>query len=122
MERTREEKVMPEHDRLKLVRDAYDAYVTGDRRVLEGLLADEFTFYSPDDVGIDRDRYFERCWPNNEHSAAFELTRAIESGDEVVVTYEARTTDGRRFRNTEVHTFEGDRIRKVEVYYGWNLG
>jgi hypothetical protein len=41
--------------------------------------------------------------------------------DEVVVTYECTTTDGRRFRNTELLTFEGDRIRKVEVYFGWDL-
>jgi hypothetical protein len=45
----------------------------------------------------------------------------IESGDEVVVTYESTKTDGRRLRNTEVHTFAGDRICKVEVYFGWNL-
>ena len=42
-------------------------------------------------------------------------------GDEVLVTYEATRTDGTRFRNTEVLTFAGDRIREVEVYFGWNL-
>jgi hypothetical protein len=30
-------------------------------------------------------------------------------------------TDGTRFRNTEVLTFDGDRISKVEVYFGWEL-
>jgi hypothetical protein len=37
------------------------------------------------------------------------------------VTYESTKTDGRRFRNTEVLTFEGDRIRRAEVYFGWDL-
>jgi hypothetical protein len=37
------------------------------------------------------------------------------------VTYESRKTDGSRFRNTEVLTFEGDKICKAEVYFGWNL-
>jgi hypothetical protein len=47
--------------------------------------------------------------------------RLIESGDEVIVTYESTRTDGSRFRNTEVLTFDGDKISKVEVYFGWDL-
>jgi alanine racemase len=45
----------------------------------------------------------------------------VEVGDEVVVTYESRKTDGSRFRNTEVLTFEGDKIRRAEVYFGWDV-
>jgi hypothetical protein len=45
----------------------------------------------------------------------------IAAGDEVVVTYESTKTDGNRFRNTEVLTFEGEKISKVEVYFGWDL-
>jgi hypothetical protein len=29
--------------------------------------------------------------------------------------------DGGRFCNTEVLTFEGEKLRKVEVYFGWDL-
>jgi ketosteroid isomerase-like protein len=112
---------MSVHDRLKLVRDVYGAYESGDRSVVEGLLSDDFTFYSPADVGIDRARYFERCWPNAELIADFQFTRLVEMGDEVVVTYESTKADGSRFRNTEVLTFEGQKICKVEVYFGWNL-
>jgi ketosteroid isomerase-like protein len=108
-------------DRLELARASYGAYVSGDRRVIEELLADDFTFYSPADVGIDRARYFERCWPNAETIEAFEFKRLVETGDEVVVTYEATKTDGHRFRNTEVLTFAGDKICRAEVYFGWNL-
>ena len=96
---------MTGHDRLKLARDAYGAYESGDRRVIEELLTDQFTFYRPADVGIDRATYFERCWPNSELIEAFEFKRLVEAGDEVVVTYEATSTDGSRFRNTEVLTF-----------------
>ena len=112
---------MTGHDRLKLARDAYGAYESGDRRVIEELLTDDFTFYSPADVGIDRATYFERCWPNSELIESFDFKRLVEAGDEVVVTYEATRTDGSRFRNTEVLTFEGDKIRRTEVYFGWNL-
>jgi ketosteroid isomerase-like protein len=112
---------MPGHDRLKLARDAYGAYESGDRRVIEELLAEDFTFYSPPDPGIDRATYFERCWPNSELIESFEFKRLIEAGDEVIVTYESTKADGKRFRNTEVLTFEGDKIRKTEVYFGWDL-
>jgi ketosteroid isomerase-like protein len=108
-------------DRLKLARDSYEAYASGDRTRIEELLADDFTFSSPADVGIDRDRYFERCWPNAANLAAFEFKRLVEAGDEVIVTYEATRSDGTRFRNTEVLTFAGDRICRAEVFFGWDL-
>jgi ketosteroid isomerase-like protein len=112
---------MSAEDRLKLVRDIYGAYESGDRRVVEELLSDDFTFYSPADVGIDRARYFERCWPNSGSIANFEFTRLVPDGDQVVVTYQSTRTDGSRFCNTEVLTFAGEKICKAEVYFGWNL-
>jgi ketosteroid isomerase-like protein len=112
---------MATYDRLQLTRDIYGAYVSGDRGVVEDLLSEDFTFYSPADVGIDRSRYFERCWPNAELIAGFQFTRLLEVGDEVVVTYQSTKTDGSRFCNTEVLTFEGEKLRKVEVYFGWDL-
>ena len=112
---------MATHDHLKLASDCYRAYESGDRGVVEELLSDDFTFYSPADVGIDRAAYFERCWPNSELIESFEFKRLVEAGDEVVVTYESKKTDGHRFRNTEVLTFEGDKICKAEVYFGWDL-
>jgi ketosteroid isomerase-like protein len=112
---------VPAYDRLKLARDCYGAYESGDRRVVEELLSDNFTFYSPADVGIDRATYFERCWPNAELIESFEFKRLVEADDEVVVTYESEKTDGSRFRNTEVLTFEGEKICRAEVYFGWNL-
>ena len=109
-------------DRLALTRDMYRAFETDDRSVVEALLSDDFTFSAPPDVGIDRARYFERCWPNAGTIAAFAFVRLVEIGDgEVLVTYEATRGDGTRFRNTEVLTFAGDHIREVEVYFGWNL-
>jgi hypothetical protein len=45
----------------------------------------------------------------------------VEHGDEMIVTYESAKDDGRRLRNTEVLTFEGDRIVKAEVYFGWDV-
>ena len=112
---------MPSRDRLEVARATYRAYESGDRRVVEECLTSDFVFYSPADVGIDRATYFERCWPNAELIESFEFKRLVEIGDEVLVTYESTKTDGRRFRNTEVLTFEGERICRAEVYFGWDL-
>jgi ketosteroid isomerase-like protein len=112
---------MPAKDRLQTARDIYSAYVSGDREVVEAALSDDFTFYSPADVGIDRARYFERCWPNSGMLADFELVRLIGSGEEVIVTYESTKNDGSRFRNTEVLTFDGEKLCRAEVYFGWSL-
>ena len=84
-------------------------------------LAEDFTFSAPPDVGIDRATYFERCWPNHEMIAGFEFERLFENGDEVIVTYEATRTDGTRFRNTEILGFDGDKVGRVEVYFGWDV-
>jgi ketosteroid isomerase-like protein len=112
---------MPDRDRLQLARDAYRAYETGDRALIERVLSDDLIFFSPADVGIDRERYFERCWPNADAIAAFEFVRLAEIGEEVLVTYESTKADGQRFRNTEILTFAGEQISRVEVYFGWNL-
>jgi ketosteroid isomerase-like protein len=104
-----------------MVRASYGAYESGDRSVIEGLLSDDFIFYAPPDPGIDRATYFERCWPTAGLIEAFEFTRLVEVGDEVLVTYESTKADGSRFRNTEIFGFDGDKISRVEVYFGWDL-
>lgn len=109
-------------DRIALVRECYDAYATGERRVYDESLSEDFRFSSPVDVGLDRAGYFERCWPNAGSIQGYEFVRLTEIDDEqVLVTYEATKADGRRFRNTEIFTFGGEMIRSVEVYFGWDL-
>lgn len=78
-------------------------------------------FFSPVDVGLDRAGYFERCWPGAGQRQTFEFVRLIESGDELIVTYEMTKPDGGKGRNTEVLGFRGDRICRAEVYFGWDL-
>ena len=112
---------MSNRDRIHLVRESYRAYETGDRELIERVLADGLVFSAPPDVGIDRGTYFERCWPNAGRITAYEFKRLVEAEGEVFVTYEAARADGTRFRNTEVFGFDGDRISRIEVYFGWDL-
>jgi ketosteroid isomerase-like protein len=112
---------MPVTDRIGRARELYAAFAAGDRERVEGILADDFTFSSPLDVGLDRTGYFERCWPGSRQVQRFDFVRLVEAGDEVIVTYEMTRRDGGRGRNTEVLTFDGDRILSAEVYFGWSL-
>lgn len=107
--------------RRQVARACYEAYVTGDRTALDRHLADDLVFSSPPDPALDRDGYFERCWANADLIEELDVVRLVELGDEVLVTYDATRSDGGRFRNTEVLTFAGDRIARIEVYFGWTL-
>lgn len=108
-------------DRRQIARDAYRAFAAGDRDFYERHLTEDFTFSAPPDPMLDRAGYFERCWPGAGRGQEFEFVRLIESGDEVVVTYEMTGPDGKRGRNTEILSFDGERIARVEVYFGWEL-
>lgn len=109
-------------DRKQIARDSYAAFAAGDRAFFEKRLSDDMVFSAPPDPHLDRDGYFERCWPGAGRGQGFEIVRLIESGDEVVVTYESETSPARRGRNTEILTFDADdRIARIEVYFGWDL-
>ncbi len=112
---------MPSVDRIACARASYEAFSAGDRQAIEELFADDLTFSSPPDPRLDRPGYFERCWPHSGHGRPFEFKRLVEIGDDVLVTYESVNADGERFRNTEILGFEGDKIRTIEVYFGWTL-
>lgn len=60
-------------------------------------------------------------WPGAGRGQKFQFARVVESGDEVLVTYEMTQSDGSRGRNTEVLTFKGEQVCRAEVYFGWNL-
>jgi ketosteroid isomerase-like protein len=112
---------MSDVDRKQLARQVFERFGAGDRDAIERLLADDFRFSSPPDPDLDRAGWFERCWPAAGKGQRFDFVRMVESGDEVIVTYELEQADGGRGRNTEVLTFDGERVRRTEVYFGWNL-
>jgi hypothetical protein len=113
---------MAPSDRTEIARQSYLAFASADRGFFERRLSERFSFSSPPDPQLDRDGWFERCWPRAGRGQEFRFVRALEAGDEVIVTYEIRRPDGGGSRNTEVLTFdEQDMIVKTEVYFGWDL-
>jgi ketosteroid isomerase-like protein len=105
----------------RLARRFYEAFSAGDREFFEQHLADDLAFSSPPDPELDRAGFFERCWPGAGRGQEIEIVRLIESGNEVVVTYELKRPDVSGGRNTEVLTFSDDQLKRIEVYFGWEL-
>lgn len=83
-------------DRKQIARDSYAAFAAGNRRFFEERLSDDFLFSAPPDPALDRDGYFELCWPGAGRGQDFEFVRLIEAGDEVVITSEPDTARGGR--------------------------
>jgi hypothetical protein len=80
----------------QLAQQSYQSFAAGDRKFFEQHLGDDFIFCSPLDVGLDREGYFERCWPGAGQGQKFNFLRVIEHEDEVVVTYEMTKPNGEK--------------------------
>lgn len=112
---------MTSSDHIQLVKDAYNAFMSGDRTFYEEHLSSDFTFSSPADVGLDRAGYFDRCWPGSGQGGTIHFVRLVESNDEVIATYVSTRTDGGKGRNTEIFVFKNSEISSIEVYLGWDI-
>jgi ketosteroid isomerase-like protein len=109
---------MPKQSRSDAIRGYFAAFKSGDRDHLEQAMATDFTFTSPYDDGIDKAAYFARCWPNRNLIREHVVERIFEQGDEAFALYRCKTADGKEFHNTEFFTFEGDRLKGVQVFFG----
>jgi ketosteroid isomerase-like protein len=101
-----------------LVRRYFSACETQNRQLLEEMLDDGFTFSSPLDDRIGRAAYFARCWPNSRTLRRFTVEKIFDQGDEAFIRYEAESTTGKKFRNTEWLRFQGGKLVEVQVYFG----
>jgi ketosteroid isomerase-like protein len=105
-------------NRADTIRAIFAAYLSGNRKLVEDALSDDFHFISPYDDNIDKPTYFERCWKNSDWIERHELERVFVEGDEAFVTYLCIAKGGKRFRNTEFFVFDGDRVKRIDVYFG----
>ena len=101
-----------------IVRALFAAYLSNDRKAVEDALTGDFRFTSPYDDEIDKPTYFARCWRNTEWIARHELEKIFVEGDGAFVTYKCVAKGGKSFRNTEFLSFAGDKIRRIDVYFG----
>jgi len=101
-----------------IIRALFAAYLSNDRKAVEDALTGDFRFTSPYDDEIDKPTYFARCWRNTEWIARHELEKIFVEGDGAFVTYKCVAKGGKSFRNTEFFSFAGDKIRRIDVYFG----
>jgi hypothetical protein len=109
------------HSPLTVARACLQAFVDKDREAIESLLDDGFHFTSPLDNALDRRTFMEVCWPHSAAMSGFDEIHGFEQGDHAYLVYEAQTSQGKRFRNSEVYTVRGSKLLATEVYFGWDL-
>lgn len=108
-------------DMENIVRAYFKTWADKDRETIEKLISSDFRFTSPVDDSIDRQTFFEKCWPNSENFVSHDLTSLFIQGGDAFVTYEASTIDRRRFRNTEFLVVKDSQVTRIDVYWGWNI-
>ena len=103
----------------EVVRAQFDAYRRQDRAASEALIAPELTFTSPQDDHIDRQAFFERCFPTADRVSRQELLRVAPAGErDVFIMYEYELKTGGTHRNTELITVVDGRILEIQVFFG----
>ena len=102
------------------VRKYYAAWEAKDWRPFDILLADNFTFTSPnDDDHISKRAFKTKCWESQvgfiEH---FDLQRVIGTGNDAFVMYVCRVKNDKLFRNVEYLRLRGGKVEAIECYFG----
>jgi ketosteroid isomerase-like protein len=109
---------MADARKAEIIRKLFAAYLANDRKAVEAAFTDDFRFTSPYDDEIDKATYFERCWRVPDWIELQTLETIMVEGEAAFVTYRCVAKGGKSFRNTEFFRFEGDRIRRIDVYFG----
>jgi hypothetical protein len=109
-------------NRTELIKQFYEAFSNTKRNdFVENLLAPNFTFSAPPDPLLNRADFFEKCWPEGHNLKNIKYIRIMENDNEVIITHEYDKAEGVRGCNTDIITFDGDRIIRLEVYFGWDI-
>lgn len=111
-------------DLIEKAKAYYRAYARHDPDWVAGELAEGFTFTSPYDDHIGAEAYFRRCWPSEPLHHGFNFIAVAQDGDRVTIVYDAELKrpnavhPDMRFRNAEMMTFAGGKLKSVEVFFG----
>jgi ketosteroid isomerase-like protein len=101
----------------------FAAFHAQDSPAARALVATDFHFTSPQDDHLDRETYFDVCFPTASHFVEQRMLELTEVGDTVLSRYEYELADGTRWRNMEAHTVDAaGMIHEVQVYFGGQVG
>ena len=93
------------------------AYHRQDIKTATRLLADDFTFTSPQDDHIDKASYLERCFPTADRFRIGNLRSCLRETTASSALRDQLTT-GDRYRNAEYITVRDGRLVETQVFFG----
>jgi ketosteroid isomerase-like protein len=103
----------------EIVEAAFEAYRGQDLARMESLLAEDFTFTSPQDDHIDKAEFLRVCFPTaSRMSEQRTLLLADAEGGNVFVMYEYTLITGETHRNTECMTVRDGKVVATQVFFG----
>ena len=104
----------------ELVRKWYAGWEKKDWGPLDRLLADDFTFSSPNgDDHISKSTFKTRCWDTQiDFIRHFDLERITTGEDDAFVKYLCHTKNGKSFRNVEYLRIRNGKLESMECFFG----
>ena len=110
-----------QNEKEKIIKNYFSGWEKKDWNIVAKNLAEGFTFTSaaPDDH-INTQQFREKCWEQAAHIKTFEFPKIAESGNQAFAIVQVITNDNRVIRNVEFFTFEGQKIKSIEVFFGGN--
>ena len=104
----------------ELVRKWYAAWEKKDWGPVDSMLAEDFTFSSPNgDDHISKSAFKRRCWETQiDFIKHFDLERVITGTQDAFVKYLCHTKNGKSFRNVEYLRIRDGKLHSIECYFG----
>ncbi len=103
---------------IEVVKSVFRAFQNQERENLENILSPDFLFSSPHDKKLNKEQYFELCYPFSERVKNYEFQTIMEKGNEVFVIYKCSVADQEAFINSEYFTIENGKVKSVKVFFG----
>jgi ketosteroid isomerase-like protein len=109
---------------LTVIQAVFDYYRRGDGDAAGPLYAEDFRFTSPQDDHIDKDAFFERCFPTASRVVRHETIHQVPADEEssfVMYEYELgpdTESPGAVHRNVELITVRNNQVTEVQVFFG----
>jgi len=103
----------------RTIRKYYAAWEAKDWHALDVLLADDFTFTSPNDDHISKGLYKTGCWqPNVNLIEHFDLQQIVGNDNDAFVMYVLHIKNGKTLQNVEHFQFRNGKVEAVRCYFG----
>jgi ketosteroid isomerase-like protein len=104
----------------RAVRQFYAAWGTKNWALIDAVLADDFTFTSPNgDDHISKSVYKPRCWESQVgYVQSLDVQQLIGHGTDAFVMYIGHVRNGKTFRNVEYVRVENGKLKSIECYFG----